>query len=337
MNRILIIQTAFLGDVILATSLAETLHHTYPHARIDILVKNENSSVLNAHPFLQNVLRFDKKKNKLAEILRLLKLIRSQHYDLVINIHRFFSSGLLTILSGARIKTGFSKNPLSLFFTHKYPHPLNGIHETQRNQQLISFTGIEKTLSPKLHIPQADIAATQSYKTEKYICIAPASAWFTKQYPASKWVELLDSLPGDLMVFMLGSHDDSLFCSEISEQTIHRKSVILCGQITILQSASLMKDALMNFVNDSAPLHIVSAVDAPVTAIFCSTVPAFGFGPLGSDIFIAETDETLACRPCGIHGHKSCPEKHFKCAFTLSNQKLLQRVTEKLNVSSYAQ
>jgi heptosyltransferase-2 len=79
----------------------------------------------------------------------------------------------------------------------------------------------------------------------------------------------------------------------------------------------------MNYVNDSAPMHIASAVNAPVTAIYCSTVPAFGFGPLSDVSFIVETDEKLACKPCGIHGLESCPEKHFKCALTIDTKKLL--------------
>ncbi|MDP4826507.1 MAG: hypothetical protein NWR73_02395, partial [Flavobacteriales bacterium] len=57
-----------------------------------------------------------------------------------------------------------------------------------------------------------------------------------------------------------------------------------------------------------------SAVDAPVTAIFCSTIPEFGFGPLGKKAHVVQTPEKLACRPCGLHGYKACPQKHFACA-----------------------
>ena len=75
-----------------------------------------------------------------------------------------------------------------------------------------------------------------------------------------------------------------------------------------------MKGATMSYVNDSAPLHIASAMNAPVTAIFCSTVPAFGFGPLRANGHVVETKEELDCRPCGLHGHRACPKGHFKCA-----------------------
>jgi heptosyltransferase-2 len=87
-----------------------------------------------------------------------------------------------------------------------------------------------------------------------------------------------------------------------------------------------MKEAVMNFTNDSAPLHLASAVNAPVTVIYCSTIPGFGFGPLSGDSTIIETREKLDCRPCGLHGLKACPEKHFRCATTIDTRELVQRI-----------
>jgi heptosyltransferase-2 len=84
-----------------------------------------------------------------------------------------------------------------------------------------------------------------------------------------------------------------------------------------------MERAIMNYVNDSAPMHFASAVNAPVTAIYCSTLPAFGYGPLSDQSHIVEIQEALQCRPCGIHGKKSCPQTHFNCANQISNQQLL--------------
>jgi len=100
----------------------------------------------------------------------------------------------------------------------------------------------------------------------------------------------------------------------------------LAGKLSFLESAALMKDAAMNFVNDSAPLHLCSAVNAPVSAIFCSTVPAFGFGPRSEKSTIVETKIKLDCRPCGLHGFQKCPEGHFKCALTIDKSELLNQL-----------
>jgi heptosyltransferase-2 len=87
-----------------------------------------------------------------------------------------------------------------------------------------------------------------------------------------------------------------------------------------------MKNASMNFMNDSAPMHLASSVDAPTTVIFCSTVTDFGFRPLSSDAKVIETNEDLDCRPCGLHGHRTCPKKHFKCGLNIDVAKLLARI-----------
>ena len=97
----------------------------------------------------------------------------------------------------------------------------------------------------------------------------------------------------------------------------------LAGKLSFLQSASLMRDAKMNYVNDSAPMHFASAMDAPVTAIYCSTIPEFGYGPLGKNSSIVQADILLACKPCGIHGNNRCPEHHFNCAVKIIKEQLL--------------
>jgi heptosyltransferase-2 len=87
-----------------------------------------------------------------------------------------------------------------------------------------------------------------------------------------------------------------------------------------------MKKALMNYVNDSAPMHLASAVNAPVTAVYCSTVPAFGFGPLSDNSTIIEAFPEPECRPCGLHGLRQCPLGHFNCAETIKTEQLLHRL-----------
>jgi heptosyltransferase-2 len=69
-------------------------------------------------------------------------------------------------------------------------------------------------------------------------------------------------------------------------------------------------------------------VNAPVTAIFCSTVPAFGFTPLSDKSFIIETKEQLTCRPCGLHGKKACPLGHFKCGYGIETNSILETINK---------
>ena len=100
----------------------------------------------------------------------------------------------------------------------------------------------------------------------------------------------------------------------------------LCGDLSLLESAALMQDAKMNYVNDSAPMHFASSVNASVTAIFCSTIPDFGFGPRSEKSFVVESLAELTCRPCGLHGKKECPEGHFNCANNIDKEQLLSTI-----------
>ncbi|MEY3368154.1 MAG: hypothetical protein RI973_1309 [Bacteroidota bacterium] len=317
MQRILIIQTAFLGDVILATAVLEKLHARFPEARIDFLLRKGNESIFQGHPFLHEVLVWDKKVRRWAGIWQLAKQIKSNDYDLVVNLQRYFSSGLLTVLSGARMTSGFNKNPLSFRFSHCAPHRYSSgdqfIHEIERNDALISQIAGNHIFKPKIYPPKDKLAQYEE-KGNGYITISPASVWFTKQLPVDKWVEFIDRVGESTAIYLLGGKEDAGRCDKIIRESKRGNITNLAGKLSILESAAAMAGAAMNYTNDSAPLHLASALNAPVVGVFCSTVPSFGFTPLSDAAHIAETAEKLSCRPCGIHGKKSCPEGHFRCS-----------------------
>lgn len=322
--HILLIQTASIGDVILATALLESIKDRYPSARIDMLVKAEMQALFKDHPFLDEVMLWNKKKRKYPGLLKLLSKIRKKHYDAVVNIQRFASSGILCGLSGAPIRAGFNKNPFSFLFSHKLEHSIgDGTHEIDRNLKLISWIeGIERK-KPRLYPGRDHEEKIKEFTLSPFITIAPASLWYTKQYPESQWVDLINELKEKYTVILLGGPADRELCERIKKSSENSNVTNLAGKLNMLESAALMKHARTNFVNDSAPLHMASAVDAPVRAIFCSTVPEFGFGPLSPDSEIIQSKQDLKCRPCGLHGFRECPEGHFKCAKTIHMNDLL--------------
>jgi heptosyltransferase-2 len=329
MNRILIIQTASIGDVILATAVAESLHNAFPGAAITLLVKKGNESLFQDHPYVDKVIPWDKKSGKLQNFFRILGTIRHSKFDLVINIQRFFLTGALTAFSGSRESRGFAKNPLALLFSKRFEHPIgSGTHEINRNHALISDLAGPEPAKPRLYPPAADQAAVEKLILPAYYTISPASLWFTKQYPPDKWAGLIRQIPADSVIYLLGAPVDRELCQEIISLAAHPGVRDLSGQLTLLQSAALMEKAAMNFTNDSAPMHLASALNAPVTAIYCSTVPEFGFGPLSDDSAIVQTGTPLSCRPCGLHGYRECPEKHFRCGREIDPLRLTARLRE---------
>ncbi|MCK9422674.1 MAG: glycosyltransferase family 9 protein [Bacteroidales bacterium] len=327
MKKILIIQSASIGDVILATPLVEKLHHVFPEAAIDFLVKKGNENLFQDHPFLHEVLVWDKKYRSYMNFDKLMHRVWSTRYDLVVNVQRFLLTGLMTAFSRAQIKTGFDKNPMSFLFTRKIRHRIGeGVHEVDRNLALIEEFPDPHRYLPRLYPSKEDHQKVEPYKTRPYYTLSPASLWFTKQFPAEKWIELINHIPADKAIYLLGAHNDHALCEDIRLRSGHPATINLCGQLSFLQSAALMQYARMNFTNDSAPMHLASAVNAPVTVIYCSTVPEFGFGPLSDNAEVVEVPEKLPCRPCGLHGYSECPEKHFKCAITIPGELLINRL-----------
>ncbi len=330
LKQVIVIQTASLGDVILSTALAESIHRAYPDTSIDYLIKKGYEGLFTGHPFIRKVLVLDKKQNKYLNLLQTASRIRNSHYDAVINIQRFFATGFITAVSGSPVRSGFNKNPLSFTFTHKSLHEIsavgNGEHETERNQHLIDWLEHVKATRPALYPTKTDFDIAREMGKGKYITVSPASLWFTKQYPNHKWIDFTDKLPEDILVILLGAGNDRGICNQIIEKTRHTGIVSLAGDFSFLQSAAIMKGALMNYVNDSAPMHLASAINAPTTAIYCSTLPAFGFGPLSDDSAVVEAIPSPECRPCGLHGRQKCPEGHFNCAETIKTEQLINRL-----------
>ena len=334
-KNILIIQTAFIGDVILATPLIENVYALLPEAHIDVVVNQNAVSLLQQHPKLRRTYGWDKKKRKYADLLPLIKTFRRNRYDLVINCHRFGTSGLLTACSGGKVKVGFRKNPFSFAYDFKVDHHFaEGIHEVDRNLSLLSAffrqaAPAQWQRRPRLYPSPEDQERVQGYQASPYLCIAPTSVWHTKQFPAEQWVRLIEALPTDCAIYLLGSKADIPHGERIRRaacRPVHN----IAGELTLLQSAELMRGATINYVNDSAPLHLASATNAPVCAVYCSTVPAFGFYPLSDVSWVVEVPEPLDCRPCGIHGHRACPEGHFRCAHDIATPQLLRVYQEAL-------
>jgi heptosyltransferase-2 len=332
LDRVLIIQTAFLGDVVLATGLIEKVKQHFPDSEIDFLVRKGYESLFDHHPKINQLVVFDKSRQKILNLINVIRKVRSRRYDMIVNVQRFFSTGLITVLSRAIITIGFDKNPLSFFFSQKIRHERNGDHEIDRNHQLVAWFTDDQPAKPKLYPGGKNFKNVSVYQKNPYICIAPASIWFTKQFPVRKWIEIIEQLPTSVTIYLIGSRNDFVVGEKIRKEAGTGNILNLCGKLDLLDTAAIMSGSKINFVNDSAPMHIASAMNSPVCAVFCSTLPSFGYGPLSDDSHVLEIRGDLYCRPCGIHGRDKCPEGHFRCALEIETgqvSEMVQRILRK--------
>ncbi|MCS7084740.1 MAG: glycosyltransferase family 9 protein [Bacteroidia bacterium] len=292
----MVAQTAFLGDAVLGLSVVQALQKAFPDADIRYLVRKGNESIVPGPVFV-----WDKRRRKYEHFFQTLVQIRRFRPELFVVVQRYFSSGLMAMLSGAQTIVGFDKNPFSCAFTFRVAHRLDGRHELERNAELLKPLGIVGWERPKIRVEDSNVPA------EPYVVLAPATVWATKAW--AYWPELARALAQKKRVYVVGAPGEREICARVAGDW----AVNLAGELTLPQLAGLMRGALRVFCNDSAPLHIAGAVNAPVTVFFCSTVPAFGFGPISDDAVVLEARE-LQCRPCGLHGRKRCPKGHFRCA-----------------------
>lgn len=330
-KKILIIQTAFLGDVILALPMVQTIKAHLPEAEIDFLCIPSTASVLEGHPAIHSVIEYDKKGgDKLDKFIEALNEIREVEYDIVICPHRFFRSALLTYYSESKVRIGFEENSLAFLLTNKVKY-IKDKHEIYRNLELVKqVPGLEYdeskvSLKPELYTtPEQKEKVRHLAGRSNLVSFAPCSKWFTKQLPVEKSAEIINSLIlKGYNIALMGGEADTDFCNML-EGSINDDALInLCGKTSPLESFEVMKHSKGLITVDSAAQHLGAASGVPVVLIYGSTDISFGFYPLTSKYKIAEID-TLECRPCTDHGRDKCPLVHFKCMNELSAARIVE-------------
>lgn len=334
-KRILVFQTAFLGDVILTLPMVQTLKRNFPAAQIDIVTTPQAASLLR-HPAISNIIVYDKRKSQkgLNGIASISRYLRSQKYDTAIVPHRSFRSAVVVGLSGIPFRIGFSTASGKFFYTAIVRYEKDR-HEVERNMMLLSPLGIadgRKEL-PSLFPSEHDIRAVDKFlfhreilKEHSMVAIAPGSVWNTKRWPAERFAALSTILAqAGHQVFVIGGEADRELGAAIKEAVQHKNFHDVTGKLTLLESAELIRRCKVVVTNDSAPLHIGVAMRVPVVAIFGATVPEFGFAPYGENDIVIET-KGLHCRPCAIHGGDACPIGTFECMKAIEAQTVYEKI-----------
>lgn len=335
-KRVLILQTAFLGDVVLATPIAEAIKKSYPEWDVDFLVTPQSANLLENNPNISNVLTYDKKQREkgIKGFFSIINKIEAGTYDIALVPHRSIRSAAIVRIAGIKQRIGFDKSAGSFLFTEviKYEHDL---HEVERNLKLAeslnsSVSEINPRLYPSLNdlkISEKILKGSDILKNKPIIAIAPGSIWPTKRWPLDRYIDLAEMLVKDgFGVVVLGGEKDKALFEKISIEGVK----VLAGNTTLLESAALLKKCEALVTNDSAPLHFAVAVDTPVVAIFGATAPKFGFYPYNSDDVVIDRD--LPCRPCTIHGGMKCPIGTFECMLDIDAEEVFDSVKKRISI-----
>jgi heptosyltransferase-2 len=309
-NDVLVIQTAFLGDVVLTTPLLSVLAQQY--GPVEVVTTPAAAGLLEHHPAVAAVYPYDKHgaAHGWRGLRRMGSKLRARRYRSVYLPHRSWRSAILALWSGAAERVGFAESPAWLTYTRRVARPRSG-HEVERLLALAqSLPGAVPPVS--LGLTAADRAAAEVWLAARgvgngFTAMAPGSVWATKRWPY--YGDLAARIEGQVVI--VGGREDAPLAQAIV-QSSGGKAVSAAGELSLRQSAALIGRARILVTNDSAPLHLATAVGTPVLALFGPTVPEFGFGPRGpGDVTLGHGE--LTCRPCSRHGPQVCPLGHHRC------------------------
>lgn len=333
-KRVLIIQTAFLGDAILTLPLVQVLKQKNPGWQIDFLCIPATSILFKHNPLINKLIVYNKRGGD--SFTRIKKEVKN-NYDIVISPHRSLRSSLIAYFSKAKKRITFDKSSLSFLYTDKVKY-ITEVHEIQRNLSLLSPLGIKEDniVKPELYLSSEEenkinelFAAEKITDTDDLIALAPGSVWFTKRYPKEKFSEVLNLLTNtNSIIFLIGGDADKELGEYLISNSQNKNIINTIGKLNVLESAELIRRCRVLLTNDSAPLHIANSVGTKVISLFGATVPQFGFFPYGKEDVILET-EGLVCRPCSIHGGKSCPIGTFICMHNIKEQAVYELIIPK--------
>lgn len=338
MERILIIQTAFIGDAVLTLPMITVLKRRSPASVIDIIAIPSTREIFSASPFVNEVIVLDKRKThkSLSALNKFIKDIRSRNYDKLYSPHRSFRTAMIVLGSDIRDTYGFSNSSLKHVFKYLVEYNPEK-HEVQRNLDLIGHSYDEHSwkILPQISIPVEEEEKALKYLGENninkgFIAISPGTVWNTKQYPEIYLIQIIEWLRNlNKQVVIIGGESDKPLAESIRSK-FSEGVFNAAGQFTLVGSVQLLKYSGILLTNDSAPTHLGMCADIKVLTLYCSTIPGFGFYPYNNLSRNLSMDD-LYCKPCGVHGYDKCPLNHFECGKRLLPELVINTIKEMIS------
>ncbi len=352
----LVVQTSFLGDIVLTTPLIAELARRGP---VDVLTTPEGAAILGNNPNIRNVIVYDRREcdGGLMGFARTVGRIRhnglygsTESNTLEAGVNGYssaylcqgsFRSAMLVTAAGVKRRIGFDTSEGRRFYTDRVEYR-GDRHHAERLWWLANPESDEPPtagqITPCLYPTADDDQAASNIvrdgltdKSRPFVAVAPGSVWATKRWPF--YPELAVRISSEFNVVVVGGSADAAIGDTIVSQLPKGCAVNAAGRLGILASAALIGRSAALVTNDSAPQHLASAMNTPTLTIFGPTVADFGFGPLAPNSRVAGND-ALACRPCDRHGPQKCPLGHWRCMRELSSADVFGLLTQTLSQAS---
>jgi len=332
-KKILLVQTSFLGDVVLSTPVIDGISQLYPEAEIWIMTTVQSKALVERNPKLSGCITFDKRGAEagLIGILKKAKELRDSKFDLAYSLHRSARTAIMLYLSGIPERVGFKEATASFLYTRTVAREKDA-HDVIRNMSLLGLDNFpEQDFELNINRCSEEVAKGIQEReniTPPYAVLAPGSVWETKRWHWSQYKKLGSDLitSNGLKIVVIGSSNEEDVCTAVCQNT---PFVNLAGKLSISELIAVVQSANLVVCNDSMPLHLASAFKIPTVSVFCATSPAFGFGPWRNKAEVVEK-ESLSCKPCTRHGGHSCPTGTELCMKGVEADRVLSAVNRVL-------
>jgi lipopolysaccharide heptosyltransferase II len=335
-ERVLVVQTSFLGDTILTLPLLAEIKRRFPASKLSLLCTPLGQELLSGHPAVDETIVDDKKKTDRgwSGLWRKAKFLRTKGFTMALCPHKSFRSGLLLFLARIPYRVGFAQSKSSFLFHVRIKRNAER-HDVERTLSILEGFGISsEECQPVLDLPvtaqqQEEIAArlrSLGVDTSRMLVgLHPGSVWPTKRWFFEGFARLIELLKERYRceVLLFGGPEDVHVINKVQD-LCGDCAVSLVDRIELRELPAALSLCSVLITNDSGPMHIAVARDIPVVAIFCATTSGLGFYPYSSKAIVLEKD--LPCRPCSSHGGRRCPLGTEACMRLIRPERVLQAV-----------
>ncbi len=330
--NVLVIQPAFIGDVIISIAFAEALKSADPSCNIVYLVRPESVRLLQYAPAINTVIAYDKygEESGRAGIESKAKELNTMGFDAVVCLHSSIRTLELVKRLNVTIKLGMVAH--SAFTRHILPQ--NGDDQARIAVRFAEALQPESVVSslPKLYFPDHLLPSDFTTLSRPIIGIAPGSVWKTKRWKASYFIGLANILlEKGMSVVWIGKENDVDTELLTSVNLLKNRSINYLSKLSLEQSGAVIQHLDVLISNDSAPVHIAVATGTPVIDIFGPTIAEFGFAPR-AESGLSIGAENLWCRPCSSHGSNECPIHTHQCMEDISVQSVLKNIKKYVSI-----
>ncbi len=318
MTKFLILRFSSIGDIVLTTPVIRCLKQQYPDAEVHYATKKSYQSLLENNPYIDKVFTLEKSLNNLV------KQLKSERYDYVIDLH----NNLRTTILKLRLKSPLTPrwgNSLQTFSFDKFnfqkwilvkfkKNLMPNVHIVDRYMKTVESLGVKNdNKGLDYFIPERDEIPADWLPEEfrnGYAVYAIGGQHETKKLPLHKMLELCKTI--QLPLVLIGGKEDAVISKQLSVISKNTPIFDTCGKCNLNQSASVIQNAKIVYTHDTGMMHVAAALKKKVVSIWGNTVPAFGMYPYQTDFELIENND-LHCRPCSKIGYEKCPLGHFKC------------------------